>query len=603
MLSIIKFKADLNNSHIERFKKTLKILFQFAHKFFFFLLLGKMNGIDDYKDPLTNGANTATESYASTKNIKLIELEQQQKLWELFHSDVVIQQVVNFIRNKVFQNQVDIIFPSKTPYHEAKINSIPKWVKFMTSAIDWLYMYGMIPWRMIVDSKRKLIYPEPADFKTGRFGYQKTRLNTTKAIYVTHGDLKKSESKSVTKFKVHVFGNRSISYDFGKFPSPFINMLPQFYSLNTLKEYEMLNLHRLAHPTYFIHRDIEKMKWGDITENQTFDPSELNALERHRQWLDWQNLKELKRTAADFNLRKDEDDIIRKVSAGKVHVETAKGRSGRFLPFGSGNKVQNENAAQWNFKIEYNQTLYENYVSNLVGLNREIIFGFDRTYVGNVKEMNQNQINLVVERVQTMLTEMFEEIWAMTFPVETDLLYLTSDTKQSLKNIEPEEKDEKKNEISFKSLRENFSLKNIRANEPVKKPIVDWKSKKKSFQDQDLKELLELYKMDLVSKEYLQFHVREKYGTIDEIGLKQLEDDPVFDFEEQDPDNNNKKEKVAVKKQKVEDEQKDKEKKKDEDEKEKKKKDEQDKKKKQEETKKKKDKQKKDEKTKKRNEK
>ena len=400
----------------------------------------------DFVDPLAVQKQVANTNFAVQKEIKLLDQEEQSKLWGLYNSDEVIQQIISYIKGIVFTFDFNIILPNETPFYEVKKNSLNEWKKFILEAIDWYYMYGMIPYRIAVDNKNRRIFPVIADMSTGQFGYQKTRLGTTKAVYVTSEDKKKKTGikTSQRSYKVHVFKGRLISYDYGRFPSPFLNLLPMFYRKNNYQTWQDIDNHRGGHRTIFITRERIPVKWQDMTDNQGFNPEDRNSLERHSQWLDDQNYKELVDTSTEFNMSKDDEDIIRNVVNGSTHIVSSSGRSERFIPLPGGNSVSGHSFSQWNFNLEYYQTHYEEYASNLAGVKREMVFDIQRSYVGNVETMHRQIKKTLVDKFRELLTTLFDEVWEFAFNYKNDLKIFKNSLVSSLKKKADEKKNSRK---------------------------------------------------------------------------------------------------------------------------------------------------------------
>ena len=99
------------------------------------------------------------------------------------------------------------------------------------------------------------------------------------------------------------------------------------------------------------------------------------------------------------------------------------------------------------------------------------------------------------------------------------------------------------------------------------RPYIDWLADRPRY-DGDIDKLENYYLKGLVTKQYLQAHIRQKYGTMDDVSLKQVSEDPSFNnftnnedtvtpevLEKQKPKEMNEKdieEKQIVKKKKVE---------------------------------------------------
>jgi hypothetical protein len=471
-------------------------------------------------DPLEDD-NPNLVSYAKSNNIALFSRLQTDKLYNLYTRDSVISAVVEFVLREVFGGDIDIVWDPRTPFLKEKKKSQQKWMAFMRKAITFYYMFGMIPYKVVLNNKDNTSEPIIPDYKTGSFGMKvsKKKFGIPKPVFVTKTNSRNKQngnggsSYSKEDYQVFLPPDRFITISDLTLPSPITRLIGPYYNLMNAIDYEILHLHKISHPTVFFTKEVNKINWGEITQDQAAKPEEENALEIVKRYIDARDYEEICKVSGNDMDKQEARDYIRKVNSNNPDMDRVDSRTTRIIPLPSGRIPVFEPNNHYDFKIQERKTEYKKLVCSEIGIEYSMVFSQEMAYVGQIEQLNKGKLSRIVYNLRTYIDLLFKEVYTSAFPEEEGMSFEQIKEVSSSPPKKGREKDTKSDESIKKDIKyipqgevEEITL---TPEIPLFLPYVDWKSSKNTEEAEKIDpNIIALFDKGIISQEYIEKYVQ-----------------------------------------------------------------------------------------------
>ena len=476
-------------------------------------------------DPLSDSEQQSYQSYAEKNKIILYSREQIDKLYNLYTRDSVVNAVIEFVLREVFGGDINIVWDPRMPYLKEIRKGEEKWMDFLRKSITYYYMFGMVPYKVVMNKKKNTAEPVIPDHKSGNFGMKikKKVYEEPKAVFVSRNSSghrqisgnnvsnSNSNSSSSTSafsdstFSVHVFPGIHINKADNTLPSPIARIIKPYYELDQIMESEILYFHRISHPTVYITRDPNTMKWSEITEGQTIDPTEENALDMVKRALDAHDYEQISEIHGQTFNRHDARNFIRKVNSNKPSLDNFDSRTTRLMPLPSGRKVVFEPNGHFDFNIQERKTEYKKLVCSEIGIEYSTVFSREMAHVGNTEQTSKTKITRIVYNLRAYIDALFEEVFQSAFPLN-DFEKVLSRKGEGSGDNEPEEK------VNVKYIPKGETSEiTLTPDIPLFLPYIDWNSSKKTDENEKIDpEIINLYREGMISDDYIKRYIQSR---------------------------------------------------------------------------------------------
>ena len=508
-----------------------------------------MDNNNVWQDPLSDKGYNDVEKWATRNGVVPFNNEQINKLYKMFRTDPSVGAVTDYISKYIFYGQFKIVWDPRTIFLDKKKKLEEHWEKFTVIALKYYFMFGMVPYRTERDFKTKDPIPVIPDINSGHFAMKinKKASIMPKPVFITQEDNKKKKESSYSKgkFKVFLFPDRFITISDPNVPSPLSKLLKPYYDLVEVLEFQRSYNFMISHPISFLTKEPTKINWDDITDEENADPKKRSVLEEIKEMREDYLRDKVERESIKLFNKQDNRNVMRQVSTDGTAIIEKLGRNLILQTLPEGFQFNPMSMNQIDFGVDKEREHFKNLVCTELGLDYGNVFGVKTVHPGQIEQMFDKKLSLVVENMRNMLDHLFIKVFNEEFPIETDrdihknimtLKKETRDKEEQLKDETEQQKSYPIDESEKLYYIPKGSSNSILLNEniPLFPPYIDWKPLPKSEESKKLDQsIVNLAAQGLISQKVFDRYLYNKYPElapqVDQEGNKDTEEEFKFD--------------------------------------------------------------------------
>jgi len=449
----------------------------------------ELNRIRIYEDSV--GENFIKDGDITKDYVEPYPVTIMQRLWDWYnYRDYFIRSVRNHLWKYIFDGEITVKIPEENVLgRRSKTGSDLEWKQFLSDSLDWLIIFGMVPWIYMKNEVTGKLYPVVPKFGTGKFVlYRKKDTVHYQVGWQSFIGVKNRNSSSNSDlikimedsgYKVSSTSKTRLKSIFPIFQSDLSTLLQSFDDLTEMKKNLLTGDYGATHPTTIIENSDKPISVSELTMDQLLYPDQNTVLDTIREKID--------------ENRKAQLDMINRTTIQKSdYIANVYGRGGTVRSLEKRKHIDLQKVptgcvvskAGVEFRVLTNfleqKREYETQVASILMARKNLITG--EAIINNNKlqsKYNQTDLMSTLSHYRQALTELVNDVYIRTF-WDYDKKILEASVK-----LEDEEIEKNRPNFNKKAKLEDESKKSDEEEKEKEKKEIVPKITKKGFEKRD----------------------------------------------------------------------------------------------------------------------